>query len=143
VQIEIDFEVFKALTMLRQTENHTYNEVLRDLLGLQKTVGRQLSDQLRGVTAAFGPKPNTGFLSRGLYLPDGTLIRATYKGRSYEARIEKGKWISSDNREFASPSGAAHAITGTQVNGLRFWEARRPSDTEWRKLDALPGATAS
>lgn len=142
MQIEVDFEVFKALTMLRQSENHTYNEVLRDLLGLQKTLGRQLGDQLGGITAAFGPKPNTGFASRGLYLPDGTLLRAKYKHRTYEARIEKGKWLFPDDREFASPSGAANAITGTQVNGLRFWEARRPSDTEWRKLDALPGATA-
>jgi len=142
MQIEIDFEVFKALTTLRQSENHTYNEVLRDLLGLEKTLGRQLGDQLGGAAAAFGPKPNTGFASRGVFLPDGTALRAKYKGRTYVARIENGKWISSDNREFASPSGAAHAITGTQVNGLRFWEARRPSDTEWRKLDALPGATA-
>ena len=141
MQIEIDFEVFKALTILRQSENHTYNEVLRDLLGLEKTLSRQLGDQLRGFTAPFGSKPNTGFVSRGLYLPDGTLLRAKYKGGTHEARIEKGKWLSADGREFSSPSGAAHAVTGTQVNGLRFWEARRPSDTEWRKLDALPGAT--
>lgn len=142
MQIEIDFEVFKALTILRQSERHTYNEVLRDLLGLEKTLGRELGERFSGLTTAFGPKPNTGFVSRGLYLPDGTLLRAKYKGLTYEARIEDGKWLSSEDREFASPSGAAHAITGTQVNGLRFWDARRPSDTEWRKLDALPSAAA-
>lgn len=142
MQIEIDFEVFKALTSLRQSENHTYNEVLRDLLGLQKTLSRQMNERFGGLAAALGPKPNTGFVSRGLYLPDGTLLRVMYKGRTYEARIENGKWLFPDGREFTSPSGAAHAVTGTQVNGLRFWEARRPSDTEWRKLDALPGAAA-
>jgi hypothetical protein len=141
MQIEVDFEVFKALTMLRQSESHTYNEVLRDLLGLQKTAARQMTERLSGFAAALGPKPNTGFVSRGLYLPDGTLLRAKYKGRTYEAQIEKGRFLLADGREFSSPSGAAHAVTSTQVNGLRFWEARRPSDTEWRKLDALPGAT--
>lgn len=141
MQVEVDFEVFKALTMLRQSESHTYNEVLRDLLGLEKTIARRMGDQFGGIVAALGSKPGTGFVSRGLFLPDGTLLRAKYKGRTFESRIEKGKWLFPDNRECSSPSGAAHAVTGTQVNGLRFWEARRPSDTEWRKLDALPGAT--
>lgn len=140
MQIEVDFEVFKALTMLRQSESHTYNEVLRDLLGLEKTAGRQITERMGGIASVFGPRPNVGFVSRGLYLPDGTLLRANYKGKTYSGRIEKGKWLDAENRQFSSPSGAAHAVTGTNVNGLRFWEARRPSDTEWRKLDALPSA---
>ena len=32
--IEIDFETFKHLTMRRNSEDHSYNEVVRELLGL-------------------------------------------------------------------------------------------------------------
>lgn len=34
MQIDIDFEVFKALTALRHNETHSYNSVLRELLKL-------------------------------------------------------------------------------------------------------------
>ena len=44
MQIEIDFEVFKELTARRTHEGHTYNEVLRDVLGLKPSFGRQGSD---------------------------------------------------------------------------------------------------
>ena len=35
MQIEIDFEVFKVLTSLRESEADSYNAVIRRLLGLQ------------------------------------------------------------------------------------------------------------
>jgi predicted CopG family antitoxin len=35
MQVEIDFEVFKALTSLRQSEADSYNAVIRRLLGLR------------------------------------------------------------------------------------------------------------
>ena len=34
MNIEIDFDVFKALTLRRSTEDISYNDVLRELLGL-------------------------------------------------------------------------------------------------------------
>lgn len=128
MQIDIDFEVFKALTALRKRESHTYNDVLRDLLKLgaspNQTVGQS--------------SPAKGLLLRnGLFLPDGTRLRVTYKGIEYLAEVKNGRWIDQAGTEHASPSSAAHHITHTNVNGWRFWEAKRPSDTEWRKLDAL------
>lgn len=61
----------------------------------------------------------------------------TYKGRHYNAEIRDGRWIGSDGIPRNSPSEAAHAITGNNVNGWRFCEAKRPSDTEWRVMDQL------
>jgi hypothetical protein len=36
VALDVDFEVFKALTNRRATESVTYNDVIRELLGLGK-----------------------------------------------------------------------------------------------------------
>ena len=37
--IEIDFEVFKALTMQREAESISYNDVIRGLLGTPRQLG--------------------------------------------------------------------------------------------------------
>ncbi|MES2420843.1 MAG: hypothetical protein V4595_06025 [Pseudomonadota bacterium] len=140
-QIDIDFEVFKALTILRESESHTYNEVLRDLLGLQKGLGRQLSEGINRAFISGSPAKIEGFSSRGLFLPNGTLLRATYKKAEYRASIVDGQWVGEDGVEHSSPSAAATHVTGTTVNGLRFWLAKRPSDGDWKGLDALPVAS--
>jgi len=130
-QIEIDFDVWKELTLRRSSENVTYNDVLREMLGLEATFGRQLE------VALSGKKPN-GFIFRGLFLPEGTKLRAQYKGGLYLAEIRNGRWLDESGAEHTSPSAAATSVTGNNVNGWRFWEARRPQDSEWRKIDALP-----
>jgi hypothetical protein len=134
MQIEIDFEVFKELTARRAHEGHTYNEVLRDLLGLPTTMARKLSDAF----APLGqPGGSGGFALRGGTLPEGTQLAATYKTKEYRAEIRNGRWIAEDGEEHTSPSAAASAISGTNVNGLRFWHAKRPQDSKWTRLDIL------
>jgi hypothetical protein len=52
MQVDIDFEVYKALTALRESESDSYNAVIRRLLGLQneETLGALLNRQApRGV----------------------------------------------------------------------------------------------
>jgi hypothetical protein len=132
MQVEIDFEVFKALTAKRVDESHTYNDVIRELLGLTSDSSNAAKEGAAGVA---GGKRN--FESRDLSLPHGTLLRATYKGRSYAARIEDGRWIDDEGVEHSSPSAAARHITGNNVNGLRFWQGKRPNDTGWLNLDIL------
>jgi len=136
-QIEVDFEVFKALTSLRQHENHTYNQVIRELLDLGEPVLSILPD-IDKFGDALSRTLSGGFLTRGLFLPNGTSLRATYKGVPYIASIKDGEWIAMDGTPQTSPSAAARAITNTNVNGWRFWQARRPSDDDWKFLDALP-----
>ncbi|HEX8512238.1 MAG TPA: hypothetical protein VF688_03950 [Allosphingosinicella sp.] len=128
MQIDIDFEVFKALTSLRKRESHTYNDVLRELLKLKPS-----GDESPASVAL-----SKGLLLRGgLFLPDGTRLRVTYRGIEYLAEIKNGRWVDQAGTEHASPSAAAQHITKTNVNGWRFWEAKRPSDVDWRKLDVL------
>lgn len=123
--IEIDFDVFKALTLRRESEEVSYNDVLRDLLGLPGT---------NGVSA---PAPQGGCVFLGVHFPEGTQFQVTYKGRTYRARIEGGAWIGEDGAARTSPSEAAHAITKTNVNGWRFWKCRRPGDSVWRLMNDL------
>ena len=130
MQIDIDFEVFKALTARRRDEGHTYNEVIRELLGIPRAADPKGND-----SPPLGEKRS--FESRDLSLPHGTQLRATYKGSVYTARIEDGRWIDEDGIEHGSPSAAARHITGNSVNGLRFWQGKRPTDTGWLNLDVL------
>lgn len=127
--IEIDFEVFKALTAQREVESDTYNDVIRRLLGLDS--------KNANLSPLTGDGPGEGFALRGLTLPNGTKLRVGYKGQLHTAEIRDGRWIDEHGVEHQSPSAAASSITQTNVNGWRFWEVKRPSDTDWRKLDSL------
>jgi hypothetical protein len=148
-EILIDFEVFKALTAKRIDERHTYNDVIRELLGLDSLVEQpDPTESLLG-SSDCGPvndpfilagsflEKTTGFSARGIFLPNGTNLKATFKQQQYTATIHKGQWVDVNGMSHSSPSAAAKAITGSNVNGLRFWHVKRPTDTEWRRLDLL------
>ena len=138
-QIEIDFNVYKALTVRREHEGHSFKDVLRDLLELDPVQETDPpASHLESVTDALKTGLGApGYHSRGLYLPDGTLLRARYKQRTCHGRIDGGQWLDDQGHVFASTSAAATAITGTNVNGLRFWEAQRPGERGWRRLELL------
>jgi hypothetical protein len=124
--IEVDFEVFKILTSRRETEATTYNEVIRDLLGLRK-------EKRSGPAAAA-----KGATYKRVFFPDGTQFEANYKGRRYTAHIRDGAWIDGlDGKVRTSPSHAVNKLTGTSVNGWRFWRCKRPNETGWTLMDKL------
>jgi hypothetical protein len=142
-QINVDLDVFKALTARIHAEGHDHNDVLRELLNLDSPVETEilpslsepLNALLRGVYAG-------QFYSRGLILPDGTKLRARYKGSQHLAVIRNGRWWSEDGTEYLSPSAAASAITNTTVNGWRFWEGLLPGSNAWRRLEIIRNAYA-
>lgn len=146
-EILIDFEVFKALTAKRSHEHHTYNDVIRELLKLDSIICEP--DPIEGLLDNSGPvrgralgvgnilNGHTGFSARGIFLPNGTKIKAIYKQKQYTATIDSGNWVDTLGKFHSSPSAAAKAITGSNVNGLRFWHVKRPTDTDWRRLDLL------
>jgi hypothetical protein len=150
VKIEIDLDVYKALTLRLEFENQTLNDVLRGMLELDSLVelmtpqeeSQQLALESAEIAKATmrileGSAWMPGFYSRGLVLPDGTILRARYKGNEYRAKIEGSRWVDHEGGHHHSPTAAAKAITGNSVNGWRFWEACRPSDDKWRRLDLL------
>lgn len=138
--IEIDFDVYKALTARRGDEAVSYNDVLRSVLGLSQPAAglRRLFGLGGGRTEVSGSSNGgvTDWFYKGIRFPAGTSLRAKYKGQVHAARIDRGGIVVGGKR-FATPSDAARAITGTNVNGWRFWQCRLPGDTGWRRLDAL------
>ena len=125
--IDVDFDVFKALTMMRPDEATTYNDVLRKKLGLDPPTA-----------SAVAPSETAGGCEyKGVVLPNGTELRVTYKGRTYNAAIKDGSWIGEDGIRRNSPSDAACAVTKGNVNGWRFWKVKRPGDGDFRVLEDL------
>ena len=126
--IEIDFDVYKALIIRRETEEETFNDVLRELLGLAPArTPKQAS------TAVTVSHP---WVSKGVSFTHGTEFRATYKGQVYTGKVENGALVVSGER-FNSPSAAAVSITKTPVNGWRFWECKQPGQQGWIMITSL------
>lgn len=125
--IAVDFEVFKALTARRPTEEVTENDVLRDLLGLPPAAGR---------TAPDGRPAPGDWVAKGVRFPQGTEFRASHKGKTYLARVDDGT-LKLGDRRYDSPSAAAVAIAGHPVNGWRFWSCRLPGRADWQLLETL------
>ena len=126
--IEVDFDVFKALTARRPTEDVTENDVLRGLLGLPS---RKSMPGTRAPVAAADD-----WITKGVRFPAGTEFRAAYKGQTYLARVEGGALALNDKR-YDTPSAAAMSVTGNPVNGWTFWEARLPGQAGWKIIKSL------
>ena len=129
VLIDIDFEVFKELTVRRRMEAMTENEVIRELLGLARPVKQSPSTAKVDVNGV-------PWISKGVAFPSGTEFRATYKGQQYTGVVTNGALVMNGKR-YSSPSAAAVAITGNPVNGWRFWECLQPGTAKWKVIATL------
>ena len=125
--IEVDFDVFKAITMRRASEDVSENDVLRELLGLPPAKG---ASHVRS-----GAVPGD-WVTKGVRFPAGTEFRATYKAETWLARVQGGALVLNGKR-FDSPSAAAISITGNPVNGWNFWQCRLPGQASWQIIKAL------
>lgn len=143
MQIEVSLEVFKALTARLSYDGQTYSDVIQELLAEESILDEMgpeesAEDALPMDYRAYRKQATLGgFASRKLWLPDGTVLKARYKQKEYRARINNNAWLDEAGNPHPSPSAAARAITGTNVNGLRFWHALRPNDRTWCRLEAL------
>jgi hypothetical protein len=125
MQIEIDFDVHKAITARRKTESITPNDVLREMFKLPPKSTRSSSGSGDGV------------FYKGVHFPEGTQFRATYKGKTFRTEIRNGAYQDRDGVEYSSPSQAAFAFTKVSVNGWKFWECQRPGEAKWQVIDGL------
>ncbi|RME35463.1 MAG: DUF2924 domain-containing protein [Gammaproteobacteria bacterium] len=137
--IEVDFEVFKELTLRRPREEVSYNDVIRELLGLSPAQRKDIAPLREALVDALAcaPSATEGWTTKGVSFPPGTEFRAVYKGETYHARVEEGRLVL-DGKGYDSASAAAMAITGgSPVNGWRFWECRLPGHQDWQLIDSL------
>lgn len=72
----------------------------------------------------------------GVNFPAGLELSFPYKGVSYFAKIDGGRWMQ-DGRVMSSPSAAARAVTRNSVNGWRCWRCKLPGESKWRSLNVL------
>jgi len=125
--IEVDFDVYKALTLRRPSENVTENDVLRELLRLppKQQVAAPTSSPAQG-----------DWVAKAIRFPAGTEFRANYKGETHLARVDNGALVLNGER-FDTPSSAAMSITKGPVNGWTFWECRLPGQAHWQMIKTL------
>ncbi|GAN81867.1 hypothetical protein [Acidocella aminolytica] len=126
--IDIDFDVWKALTALRMSPTDTYNDVLRGVLNLPPIEKRPVTIE---------PAAGMGWVSKGVTFPDGTEFRATYKGQHVTARVARGRLRGAGDKVATSLSQAARMVTQTSVDGWTFWEVKRPNDLQWQQAGTL------
>ena len=126
--LDVDFDVFKALTLRRATEDITENDVIRELLGL--------ATKRSAASATTGIPAEGDWITKGVRFPVGTEFRANYKGQTHLARVANAALVLNGQR-FDTPSSAAMSITGNPVNGWNFWECRLPGQASWPTIRSL------
>jgi hypothetical protein len=128
-QIDIDFDVFKELTNRRPTEAVTCNDVIRELLKLPKAA-------MSAKPTANGSKP---WIVSDTSFPAGSEFMADYKSKTYSGIAKHGKLELSDGTKFTTPSAAAMHVTGSNVNGWRFWKCKLPGASQFVLIERLRG----
>lgn len=128
--IDIDFDVYKEITIRRQTPETTENDVLREQFGLDPVRPAKSQPQ------RLSPLSGTPWVCKGVTFLHGTEFRATYKGQMYSAKVENGALVYNGQR-YTSPSPAAITITGNSVNGWKFWESKMPGSSSWVLIYSL------
>jgi hypothetical protein len=129
--IEIDFDVFKEITVRRKNEDITPNDVLRELFDLEP----------RQEPITEKTKSGKAWGWKGVVFPHGTEFRSSHKGQMHFGRVDNGSLVIND-KKFYSPSGAAKGVTGTSVDGWYFWECKFPGKQNWQIIDTLRQITA-
>jgi hypothetical protein len=124
--IEIDFDVFKEITVRRKDEGITPNDVLREVFGLEPKQGPMMGKAQSG-------KP---WVAKGVLFPHGTEFRGFHNGQICLARVNDGFLVFND-KKFSSPSGAASEARGYPEDGWRFWECKFLGKQNWQKINAL------
>jgi hypothetical protein len=126
--IDIDFDVFKAITAARQNAGTSENDVLRKLLGLG-------SPDVTGDDSPQSTPATQVWTSEGVDFPVGLKLQHRFRdGRLAEAKITR-KGVEYNGQAYGGLSPAAAAASGHQANGWQFWEMETRAG--WRKADAL------
>jgi hypothetical protein len=132
--IEIDFDVHKLIEAERTSFDEPENAALRRLLKLPAN-----SVRTGGAVTTFATGAWSG---KGVKLPAGTELRMEYRGKEHRGLIENARWVVA-GKHFGSPSAAAGGVAETKagtrpsLDGWKYWQVRRPGDTDWLGLDVL------
>lgn len=126
-KIEIDVEVHKAVEARRTSFDQNPNDILREVFKLERAANTQPAETAN---------KRATWTTKGIQFEVGDKLQAQYKGQTYEAQVEvDGIRVNGELRK--SPSSAANAITGTGVNGWKFWKYLDRERGTWRYISKL------
>ena len=78
---------------------------------------------------------SAGIQWKRLFLPDGTLLRTVFNGKSYHCRVD-GDTITYDGKA-VSPSGFVNAVGGIRRNAWKCTWLLFPDVKDWKLADSL------
>ena len=142
--IEIDWDVYRAISLYRNEDARTVNDVLRlvfceEIEKVRETRRHygKLDQQTIQSANGEGEARNTSLpLVTGKALfADGTPFRLIYKGREYNATVCNGSLVLEGSGEsFANLSRAAMKITGGQIiSAWDRWDFFDSQAGRWKK----------
>jgi len=146
-EITISFEVWKTLTMMRESESQSYDDVIRQLLPKYESTTKPQSGPLHSnnLSRVSSPEfvksefthqsnPHNLFCCIGGSIPVGTRLRKRWNGITHEGVVcETG--IEYRGKMYRSPSTAAGEITRNSVNGWIWWQCQLPGANKWILLN--------
>ena len=125
--IFIDLELFRFLETNRVSFDESYNDILKRVLSINKTIKKESQKEL---------KADNGLYWKGVFFKDGLKLRGFYKGLCLEAMVKNGK-INYNGIEFTSPSAAAINATNMNMSGWNFWEYYNEKKKNWISIANL------
>ncbi len=132
--INVDFEVYKELTSRRASEATSYNDVIRELLGLPPNPMQPQESEAH--TEPLTVPISSDWKARGVTFPEGTELRLTYKGKTSQGRVDSGAFVMGA-KEFATVEELAESITGGNPQDWIFWSRRDPGESSWTEMKAF------
>ncbi|RWD44089.1 hypothetical protein [Mesorhizobium sp.] len=88
-----------------------------------------------GQLATYGD-PTKGYQWQMLFLPNGTKLQITYKGRAHQADVRHGKIIA-DKIEYSPSEWARRVANNTNRNAWRDIWVQFPGSSQWELADAI------
>ena len=132
--MQIDIDVHKCIEQERRSFDEAQNDILRRLLKLVPAAPSKPEE-----TTQPAGRP---WISKGITLPHGTLVRMSYNSKRHEGIIQDGMWLV-EGRSYGSPSGAAGGVAATKsgkktnLDGWNYWEAKKPNQKRWVSIDEM------
>ncbi len=126
--IDVDFDVYRELTSRRTSEEVSYNDVLRQLLGLPP---KSFDPQ-----AAKSQAPTSDWKAGGLTFAEFTEIKLTHKGTVHQGRVEKGAFVLK-GKSYPALEELVNEITQGNPQDWIFWSQRKPGESTWTELKAF------
>jgi hypothetical protein len=122
----------KSENLMRQLKIKLKERHERELIALTVGAPRRVPK----TATPFPKRPSARVPELARHLERAITLRATHKGKAYVARARRDGSIRVKRTVVASPTLAAKLVTGTTVNGWRFWRYKHSSG-EWVRLAEL------